>query len=114
MKVFEALYKLVPTPQAISSSPFNPLSLLPGLFTLTPLTTIAQRTAQRGTFPLDPLLLAPGLHLQPTANDLHRGEYPICAALTSGYVFRVENPATVYFLQRVGRTASALALLTDP
>ena len=44
------------------------------------------------------------MHLQPTANDLNKGEYPACAALTSGYVFRVENPATVYFLQRVGRT----------
>ncbi|KAL9010816.1 MAG: hypothetical protein Q9173_004283 [Seirophora scorigena] len=104
MKLFESLYKLVSTAQATSPSPFNPLSLLPGLFTLTPLTTIAQRTAQRGTSPLDPLVLAPGLHLQPTANDLHEGEYPACAALTSGYVFRVENPATVYFLQRVGRT----------
>ena len=96
--------QLVSTAQATSLSPFNPLSLLPGLFTLTPLTTIAQRTAQRGTSPLDPLVLAPGLHLQPTANDLHKGEYPACAALTSGYVFRVENPATVYFLQRIGRT----------
>ncbi|KAL8641910.1 MAG: hypothetical protein Q9226_008571 [Calogaya cf. arnoldii] len=104
MKVFESLYKLVSTAQATSPSPFNPLSLLPGLFTLTPLTTIAQRTAQRGISPLDPLVLVPGLHLQPTANDLHKGEYPACAALTSGYVFRVENPATVYFLQRVGRT----------
>ncbi|KAI4118990.1 MAG: hypothetical protein LQ345_001021 [Seirophora villosa] len=104
MKMFESLYKLVSTAQANSLPPFNPLSLLPGLFTLTPLTTIAQRTAQRGTSPLDPLVLAPGLHLQPTANDLHGGEYPACAALTSGYVFRVENPATVYFLQRVGRT----------
>jgi hypothetical protein len=104
MKMFESLYKLISTAHATSPSPFNPLSFLPGLFTLTPLTTLAQRTAQRGTCPLDPLVLAPGLHLQPTANDLHKGEYPACAALTSGYVFRVENPATVYFLQCVGRT----------
>ncbi|KAL8653159.1 MAG: hypothetical protein Q9210_002260 [Variospora velana] len=104
MKVFESLCKLVSTAQATSSSQFNPFSLLPGLFTLTPLTTVAQRTIQRGTSPLDPLVLAPGLHLQPTANDLHKDEYPACAALTSGNVFRVENPATVYFLQRVGRT----------
>ena len=94
----------ISNPQLTSPSPFNPLSLLPGLFTLTPLTTIAQRTAQRGPSPLDPLVLAPGLHLQHTASDLHKGEYPACAALTSGYVFRVENPATVYFLQRIGRT----------
>lgn len=102
MEVFKSIQKLV-SMQA-TSSPFNPLSLLPGLLTLTPLTTIAQRTAQRGTSPLDPLVLASGLHLQSTANDLHKGEYPACAALTSGYVFRIENPATVYFLQRVGRT----------
>ncbi|KAL8965632.1 MAG: hypothetical protein Q9197_006416 [Variospora fuerteventurae] len=104
MEVFESLCKLVPTAHATSPSPFNPLSLLPGLFTLTPLTIIAQRTVRRATSLLDPLVLAPGLHLQPTATDLHKGEYPACAALTSGYVFRVENPATVYFLQRVGRT----------
>ncbi|KAL9015984.1 MAG: hypothetical protein Q9185_006644 [Variospora sp. 1 TL-2023] len=104
MKVFESLCKLVPIAHATSPSPFTPLSLLPGLFTLTPLTIIAQRTVRRGTSLLDPLVLAPGLHLQPTATDLHKGEYPACAALTSGYVFRVENPATVYFLQRVGRT----------
>ncbi|KAL8862607.1 MAG: hypothetical protein Q9178_001105 [Gyalolechia marmorata] len=95
---------MVATAQATSPSPFNPLSLLPGLLTLTPLTAIAQRTALLGTSLLDSLILAPGLHLQPTANDLHKGEYPACAALTSGYVFRVENPATVYFLQRIGRT----------
>ncbi|KAL8796486.1 MAG: hypothetical protein Q9195_001160 [Heterodermia aff. obscurata] len=104
MEVFKPLYKLVSTAQATPPSPFNPLSLLPGLITLTPLVTIAERTAQRGTSPLDSLVLAPGLHLQPTANDLHKGEYPACAALTSGYVFRVENPATVYFLQRISRT----------
>ncbi|KAL8960215.1 MAG: hypothetical protein Q9193_003041 [Seirophora villosa] len=104
MKVLESLYEMVSTAQATSPSRFNTLSLLPGLFTLTPSNTIARRTAQRGTSPLDPLVLAPGLHLQPAANDLHKGEYPACAALTSGYVFRVENPATVYFLQRVGRT----------
>ncbi|KAL8786836.1 MAG: hypothetical protein Q9213_002573 [Squamulea squamosa] len=65
MNVFEYLYKLVSTAHVTSSSPFNPLSLLPGFCTLTPLTTIAQRTTQRGIFPLDPFVLAPGLHLQP-------------------------------------------------
>ncbi|KAJ4294114.1 hypothetical protein N0V90_007804 [Kalmusia sp. IMI 367209] len=47
---------------------------------------------------------------KPTANDLHKGEYPACAALTSGYVFRIENPATVHFLQRVGRTSCLTSL----
>ncbi|KAG7009654.1 hypothetical protein G7Y79_00002g007690 [Physcia stellaris] len=110
MILFESFQKLISTARTTSLAPFNPLSLLPGLLTLTPLTTIAQRTAQRDTSPLDPLVLAPGLHLQPTANDLNKGEYPACAALTTGYVFRVENPATVYFLQRVGRTGHLTSL----
>ncbi|ETI27761.1 hypothetical protein G647_00210 [Cladophialophora carrionii CBS 160.54] len=40
--------------------------------------------------------------LNPTA--LNQGEYPACAALTTGYVFRVENAATVAFLQKMTRT----------
>jgi hypothetical protein len=35
---------------------------------------------------------------------LNNGEHPACGAMTSGYVFRVENPATVFFLQKVGQT----------
>ncbi|KAL8991821.1 MAG: hypothetical protein Q9169_007621 [Polycauliona sp. 2 TL-2023] len=101
---------LVPVPQTTPSSQFNPLLLLPGLLTLTPLTTIPQRTALHGTTRLDHLIFAPGLHLQPTANELHKGEYPACAALTSGYVFRVENPATVFFLQRISRTGCLINL----
>lgn len=84
--------------------PFDPLSLLPGLLSLVPLSSIAERTAQRGVLAMDALALAPGLHLQSTANELHKAEYPACAALTTGYVFRVENPATVFFLQKVART----------
>lgn len=51
------------------------------------------------------LVLCPGLHHQQKAPELNRGEFPACAAMTSGYCFRVENPATVLFLQKVGRTA---------
>ncbi|PKS08061.1 hypothetical protein jhhlp_006673 [Lomentospora prolificans] len=62
------------------------------------------RTALTGTSALtDVLVLCPGIHLQKSAASLSGGEYPACAALTTGYVFRVENPATVYYLQRVGR-----------
>lgn len=55
-------------------------------------------------------ILAPGLHKQSTAPDFNKGEYPACAAMTTGYVFRVENPATVIFLQRVGKTGHVTTL----
>ncbi len=42
--------------------------------------------------------------LQQRAINLNNGENPACGAMTSGFVFRVENPATVFYLQRVGRT----------
>ncbi|KAF2761691.1 hypothetical protein EJ05DRAFT_182104 [Pseudovirgaria hyperparasitica] len=104
MKGFEPLY------QTTATQPFNPFSLLPGLLTLAPLSNIAHRTAIQGVSPLDALILAPGLHLQQTATELHKAEYPACAALTTGYVFRVENPATVFFLQRIGRTGHLIDL----
>ncbi|GAB7353011.1 hypothetical protein MBLNU459_g3569t2 [Dothideomycetes sp. NU459] len=76
-----------------------------GLVALADLTTIARRTALTGTSCLaDALVLCPGLHRQQAAPDLNNGEFPACAAMTTGYVFRVENPATVVFLQKVGRT----------
>ena len=69
------------------------------------LRSIQERTALTGTSTfLDCLILCPGLHLQQRAVNLHNGEYPACGAMTSGFVFRVENPATVFYLQRVGRT----------
>jgi hypothetical protein len=50
-------------------------------------------------------VVLPSLHQEETsALALHRGEFPACAALTTGYVFRVENQATVFYLQRVGRS----------
>jgi len=62
---------------------------------------------------LDILVLCPGMHKQQNATDLNRGEYPACAAITTGYVFRVENPATVCFLQRVGRTGHLTTLMVE-
>lgn len=83
-----------------------------GLVALADLSTVARRTAFTGTSALaDTLILCPGLHRQQDAPSLNGGEYPICAAMTTGYVFRVENQATVLYLQKVGR-AGHLTCLT--
>lgn len=82
-----------------------------GLVALADLSTIAQRTALTGTSTmLDLFVLCPGLHRQQSATELHLGEYPACAAMTTGYVFRVENQATVLYLQKVGRTGQLTTL----
>lgn len=74
-----------------------------GLIALADLTTIATHTALNGTSSfLDVLVLCPGIHRQQYATELNRGELPPTAALTSGYVFRVENEATVFYLQKMG------------
>jgi hypothetical protein len=86
---------------------------LAGLILLAPLPTLSIRTALRGgTPPLhDALVLLPNLHQEETtALSLHKGEFPACAALTTGYVFRVENQATVFYLQRVGRSGCLTTL----
>ncbi|KAK8217151.1 hypothetical protein M8818_001403 [Zalaria obscura] len=82
-----------------------------GLVALADFTTIARRTALTGTSTfLDAFVLCPGLHRQQNAPELNGGEYPTCAAMTTGYVFRVENPATVLYLQKVGRTGQLTTL----
>lgn len=69
------------------------------------LSSVQERTTLTGTSTfLDCLILCPGLHLQQRAINLNNGENPACGAMTSGFVFRVENPATVFYLQKVGRT----------
>ncbi|KAE8361531.1 hypothetical protein BDV27DRAFT_132966 [Aspergillus caelatus] len=96
----------------MSTSTFPTMSLdLVGIIFLADLSLIAQRTALTGgsTF-LDIFVLCPGLHHQQDAGNVHGGEYPAVAAMTTGYVFRVENPATVNFLQRVGRTGQLTTL----
>lgn len=76
-----------------------------GLIALADLGTVAERTAIAGTSSwLDLFVLCPGLHRQQDAAELSKGEYPAVAALTTGYVFRVENEATVLYLQKVGVT----------
>ncbi|KAA8895956.1 hypothetical protein FN846DRAFT_900436 [Sphaerosporella brunnea] len=75
---------------------------------LADLTTIATRTALTGSASyLDVLFLAPGIHRQQQASDVNGGEQPVTAAITTGYIFRVENQATVRFLQKHGRSLEA-------
>lgn len=82
-----------------------------GLVALADLTTVARRTALKGKSSLwDVLVLCPGLHRQQHADILNGGEYPACAAMTTGYVFRVENEATVAYLQRVGQAGHLTCL----
>ncbi|GAB7334227.1 hypothetical protein MBLNU13_g06276t1 [Cladosporium sp. NU13] len=83
---------------------FTPFSLI-GLIALADLDMIARRTAFGGTSTwLETLVLCPGLHRQHKADKFNNGEFPACAAMTTGYVFRIENPATVFYLQSVGET----------
>ncbi|CCX15550.1 Similar to hypothetical protein CC1G_03479 [Coprinopsis cinerea okayama7 len=66
-----------------------------GLVALAELTTIAERTEIIGSASrLDTLVLAPGIHI--------KGNQPAMAALTTGYVFRVENQAMVSSLKSIG------------
>ena len=77
-----------------------------GIVALADLTTIAERTALMGKSSwFDVLVIAPGIHLHQRSAEFANagGELPPTAALTSGYVFRVENQAMVGWLQMVGR-----------
>ena len=100
------------SPVSWAQSPFPRVSLdAAGLVSLADLSTVAKRTALTGTSNyLDVFIISPGFHRQQSAPDLNSGEYPACGALTSGYVFRVENPATVVYLQKVGRTGQLTTL----
>ena len=82
-----------------------------GLVALADIKTIANRTALIGSASyLNILFLAPGIHCQQTSSEINHGEYPTTGAPTSGYVFRVENQATVGFLQRVGKTGHLMCV----
>lgn len=86
-----------------------------GLVAIAEITAVAQRTVLTGTSTYsDALILCPGLHRQQSAPELNGGEFPAVAAMTSGYVFRVENPATVNFLQRHGKTGHLVTLEVLP
>ncbi|MCJ1433989.1 hypothetical protein MMC27_003354 [Xylographa pallens] len=76
-----------------------------GLLALADLEVVEERTALTGSSTyLDTFVLCPGMHRQQHATGVNGSELPAVAALTSGYVFRVENPATVLFLQKIGKT----------
>lgn len=78
-------------------------------------------TSGLGTL-LDILVLAPGIHTEQDVDSSgpgggggggggpSGGEYPATAAMTTGYVFRTENAATVYWMQRVGVTGALVTL----
>lgn len=86
-----------------------------GLVAIAEITAVAQRTVLTGTsIYSDSLILCPGLHRQQSAPELNGGEFPAVAAMTSGYVFRVENPATASFLQRHGLTGHLVTLEVLP
>ncbi|ODM20039.1 hypothetical protein SI65_05025 [Aspergillus cristatus] len=93
------------TPPVLNPN-FPDVSLdLAGVVSLADISTSNQRTVLTGTSALlDCLVLCPGAHLQQHAGELNKGEYPATANMKSGYVFRVENPAAVYYLQKIGKT----------
>lgn len=77
---------------------------LAGVVAIADLSTVSQRTVITGTAALlDFLILCPGLHLQEHASNLNMGEYPAAAAMASGYLFRIMNPATVHYIQKTAR-----------
>lgn len=76
------------------------------LVVLAPLKATLYRTALTGGASyLDVFFIAPGIHYQQDAAELNGAEYPTTGAMTSGYVMRVENQATVSYLQGIGKTA---------
>ncbi|KAI0026705.1 hypothetical protein K488DRAFT_65134 [Vararia minispora EC-137] len=86
-----------------------------GLIALADLATVSERTALVGTaWWTDILFLAPGLHTQQNAANVNGGELPTTGAMHSGYVFRIENQATVFWLQRVGRPGHLVDAYVEP
>jgi hypothetical protein len=86
-----------------------------GLIALADIKTIANRTALTGSASfLDILLIAPGIHCQQASSEVNKGEYPTTGALTTGYVFRIENQATVGFLLGVGKTGHLVNIVVSP
>ncbi|KAK0231858.1 hypothetical protein EDD85DRAFT_922962 [Armillaria nabsnona] len=76
-----------------------------GLIALADLSTVTKRTALIGTSSyLDILILAPGIHQQRSAVKINDGELPVAGSMSTEYIFRVENPATVSYLRHIGRT----------
>ncbi|KAI4166265.1 MAG: hypothetical protein LQ342_000154 [Letrouitia transgressa] len=82
-----------------------------GLIALADLDTIARRTALLGSASFtDALVICPGIHRQQKASDLSKAELPPTGSLTNGYIFRIENQATVAYLQSIGITGQLVTL----
>lgn len=82
-----------------------------GLIALADLDTIARRTALMGSASyIDALVICPGIHCQQKALDLSKAELPPTGSLTNGYVFRIENQATVAYMQSIGITGQLVTL----
>jgi hypothetical protein len=87
---------------------------LVGILLLAPLDLVKRRIAFRGTASLlDVPLICPGLSTLQDAPGLAKGEFPACAAMTSGYVFRVENEAMVFQLQQLGRPGCLTTIMVS-
>ncbi|KAK0451149.1 uncharacterized protein EV420DRAFT_1337733 [Desarmillaria tabescens] len=86
-----------------------------GLIALADISAVTIRTALTGSESVfDVLVIAPGMHLQQSAGEINHGEFPTTGAMTTGYVFRVENPATVSYLQNIGITGRLVTAHVDP
>ncbi|KAK0201284.1 hypothetical protein DFS33DRAFT_1375876 [Desarmillaria ectypa] len=86
-----------------------------GLVALADLSAVSLRTALMGTASyLDILVLAPGMHQQQSADEVNRGEFPMTGSMTTGNIFRVENPATVRYLQNISHTGCLVTARVSP
>ncbi|KAK0200604.1 hypothetical protein DFS33DRAFT_1362909 [Desarmillaria ectypa] len=86
-----------------------------GLIALADVSAASVRTALVGSASIfDTLVIVPGMHQQQSADEINRGEFPTTGAMTTGYVFRVENPATVNYLQDIGVTGHLVTAHVSP
>ncbi|SJL14835.1 uncharacterized protein ARMOST_18306 [Armillaria ostoyae] len=86
-----------------------------GFIALADISAVTVRTALVGSASyFDVLVIAPGMHQQQSAGEINRGEFPTTGAMTTGYVFRVENPATVNYLQNIGITGHLVTARVFP
>ncbi|SJL17770.1 uncharacterized protein ARMOST_21332 [Armillaria ostoyae] len=81
-----------------------------GLVALADFTVAAFRTTLTGTSSyMDVLLLVPGMYCQQSACDhsirkINCNELPMVGSIATGYIFPLENPAIVSYLQSIGCT----------
>ncbi|EKM56405.1 uncharacterized protein PHACADRAFT_92417, partial [Phanerochaete carnosa HHB-10118-sp] len=63
---------------------------------------------------LDIFILAPGIHVQQMASEINVGEHPRACDMSSGYVFLIQNPATISFLLRISKTGFLTKVHVSP